>query len=114
LEEFRVRHRARLPSCAKHGTFRPSLKLGKTVQQVTILGFVAAFLTTAAFLPQVIHTIRTRSTHDISLRMYVMYSTGLFLWTVYGWMIHDMPLLISNAFTFLLAATILSLKLRHG
>jgi MtN3 and saliva related transmembrane protein len=84
------------------------------MKTVTILGFIAAFLTTAAFLPQVIHTIRTRSTHDISLRMYLMYTSGLFLWTAYGWLIHDMPLLISNGITFVLAATILSLKLRHG
>lgn len=81
---------------------------------VTITGLVAAFLTTVAFLPQVVHTIRTRSTHDISLRMYSLYTAGIFLWFVYGLFLRDVPLIASNAVTFLLAATILVLKIRHG
>lgn len=75
---------------------------------------MAAFLTTVAFLPQVIHTIRTRSTHDISLRMYSLYTVGIFLWLVYGLLLRDVPLIASNAITVLLSGTILALKLRHG
>lgn len=82
--------------------------------QTEIVGLVAAFLTTAAFLPQVIHTIRTRSTHDISLRMYSLYTVGIFLWLAYGLLLRDVPLITSNAVTFLLSGTILTLKLRHG
>lgn len=81
---------------------------------ITIVGLVAAALTTVAFLPQVIHTLRTRSTHDISLRMYSLYTAGIFLWLVYGLFLRDIPLIASNAVTFLLAATILTLKIRHG
>jgi MtN3 and saliva related transmembrane protein len=102
---------ARTP-CGRHG--HPGISRIRFMKTVTVLGFVAAFLTTVAFLPQVLHTIRTRSTHDISLKTYVMYSTGLFLWALYGWFIGDLPLIISNVITFGLAATILSLKLRHG
>jgi len=82
--------------------------------QTEIVGLVAAFLTTVAFLPQVIHTLRTRSTHDISLRMYSLYTVGIFLWLVYGLLLHDLPLIASNTLTFIFAATILTLKLRHG
>jgi MtN3 and saliva related transmembrane protein len=82
--------------------------------QAEIVGLVAAFLTTVAFLPQVIHTIRTRSTHDISLRMYSLYTAGIFLWLMYGLLLGDVPLIASNAVTFLLSGTILALKLRHG
>ena len=82
--------------------------------QTEIVGLVAAFLTTVAFLPQVVHTIRTRSTHDISLRMYSFYTVGIFLWLAYGLLLGDVPLIASNAVTFLLSGTILALKLRHG
>jgi MtN3 and saliva related transmembrane protein len=84
------------------------------VTSVTIIGLVAAALTTVAFLPQVIHTLRTRSTHDISLRMYSLYTAGIFLWLVYGLFLGDVPLIASNAVTLLLSATILTLKIRHG
>ena len=82
--------------------------------QTEIVGIVAAVLTTLAFLPQVIHTIRTRSTHDISLRMYSLYTVGIFLWLIYGLLLNDVPLIAANIVTFLLSGTILSLKLRHG
>ena len=81
---------------------------------VTTIGLAAAFCTTVAFLPQVIHTLRTRSTHDISLRMYSLYTFGIFLWLLYGIALRDVPLMASNAVTFVLAGTILALKLRHG
>ena len=82
--------------------------------QTEIVGLAAAFLTTTAFLPQVIHTIRTRSTHDISLRMYSLYTVGIFLWLIYGVFLRDVPIMASNAITFLLSGTILVLKIRHG
>ncbi len=50
-------------------------------------------LTTAAFLPQVLRTWRTRSTSDISLGMFVTYVTGILLWLIYGLMLGDIPLI---------------------
>jgi MtN3 and saliva related transmembrane protein len=81
---------------------------------VMLTGMVAAVLTTIAFLPQVIRTWRTRSTSDISLGMFVTYVTGILLWLVYGLMLGDIPLIASNAVTFVLSGIILGLKLRHG
>ena len=80
----------------------------------TAIGLAAAFCTTVAFLPQVIKTWRTRSTKDISLVMFLVFTTGIFLWLVYGVMRRDLPLIAANGTTFVLSGTILYFKLRHG
>ena len=81
---------------------------------VTILGLAAGCCSTLAFLPQVIKTWRTRSTHDISLGMFLMLSGGMLLWLLYGILQDDLPLIAANGVTFLFAATILYFKLRQG
>jgi MtN3 and saliva related transmembrane protein len=81
---------------------------------ITALGLLAALLTTAAFLPQVLHTLATRDTRGISLRMYVIFVAGVLLWLIYGLLTRDLPLIVANAVTLVLAGTILYLKLRHG
>ena len=80
---------------------------------VTVLGLVAGTLTTLSFLPQVIKAWKSRSTRDISLGMFAMFCTGVFLWVVYGLLVGDLPVIVANVVTFLLAATILVLKLRY-
>ena len=81
---------------------------------ITLIGLAAAFCTTIAFLPQVIKTWRTRSTGDISLSMFLVFTSGIFLWLVYGLIIGDVPLIAANGITFVLSGTILYFKLRHG
>ena len=81
---------------------------------ITALGLLAALLTTAAFLPQVLHTLATRDTRGISLRMYVIFTAGVVLWLIYGLLTRDLPLIAANAVTLILAGAILILKLRHG
>jgi MtN3 and saliva related transmembrane protein len=78
-----------------------------------VLGFIAATCSTIAFLPQVIKTWRTRSTADISLGMFAIIVTGNILWIAYGWLQNDLPLLMTNAVIFFLAAIILYFKLRY-
>lgn len=78
------------------------------------LGYVAATLTTLAFVPQAVQTIRTRDTRGISLGMYVVFTVGIVFWFCYGLALQSWPIIVSNAVTFLLAVTILGLKLRHG
>jgi MtN3 and saliva related transmembrane protein len=89
-------------------------KSGRFEMYVTALGMVAAFLTTVSFVPQVLRTWSTRSTKDISLAMFLAYTTGIGLWLIYGIFLRDIPIIASNAVTFVLAAIILGLKLRHG
>ena len=81
---------------------------------ITLIGLAAAFCTTVAFLPQVIKTWRTRSTKDISLAMFLVFTTGIFLWLIYGVILRDVPLIAANGTTFVLSGTILYFKLRHG
>lgn len=78
------------------------------------VGYVAALMTTLAFVPQALKTIRTRDTRSISLGMYVVFTAGIALWLVYGIALDSMPMILSNIVTFLLSATILGLKLKHG
>jgi MtN3 and saliva related transmembrane protein len=80
---------------------------------IEIVGYLAAFLTTAAFFPQTYKTIRTRDTRAISLAMYVMFTLGIAIWLAYGLLIESWPLIFSNSLTFVMAATILVLKLKE-
>lgn len=81
---------------------------------VSLVGLVAAFCTTAAYVPQVLHIWRTRSTQDISLGMFSVMTLGVALWIVYGVAIGSMPVIVANGATLVLAGTILVLKLKHG
>lgn len=80
----------------------------------TLLGTAAGALTTLAFLPQVIRAWRTRRTHDISLGAFLLFSTGLVLWLIYGTWIGSWPIIVANTVTLVLALIIVVLKLRHG
>ena len=77
------------------------------------VGYVAASLTTASFLPQVLKTIKTRDTAGISFAMYILYAKGVFLWLVYGALIHNPTMRISNAITLSLAGMVLWIKIKN-
>ncbi|GAB1408149.1 SemiSWEET transporter [Thermomonas brevis] len=78
------------------------------------LGFLAATLTTVAFVPQAVKTLRTRDTSGISLGMYAVFTVGIACWFGYGVYLGSWPMILSNVITFVLAAIILVLKIRHG
>ena len=77
-------------------------------------GYVAATLTTVAFVPQALKTIRSRDTRGISLAMYVVFTIGIGFWLAYGIVLDSWPMILSNLVTLGLSGTILALKLRHG
>ena len=79
-----------------------------------ILGYTAGTLTTIAFLPQVLKAWKTRSTKDISLGMFLLFSVGVALWLVYGIMISSAPIIAANLVTLVLASSVLIAKLRFG
>lgn len=79
---------------------------------MTEIGFTAGALTTIAFWPQLQRTWRTKSADDVSLAMLLTFTTGVFLWFVYGVMLNSWPIIVTNVVTFLLTAAILVLKLR--
>jgi MtN3 and saliva related transmembrane protein len=78
-----------------------------------LLGLAAATCTTVAFVPQFMKVWKTRSTHDISLAMYVVISTGIFLWLIYGILLRDTPIIVANAASLVIALAILILKIRY-
>lgn len=74
------------------------------------LGLAAAVLTTGSFVPQALLTLRTRDVSGISLGMYSAFTAGVALWLGYGLMLRDWPIVMANAVTLVLAATILVTK----
>lgn len=82
-----------------------------TPELIGYLGYLAATLTTASFLPQVIFTIKTKDTQSLSLGMYSLFTTGVFCWLIYGIYIANDVIIFANTITFVLAAFILSFKI---
>ena len=88
---------------------------GYVMEKVIIdfLGYIAATITTIAFLPQIIKTVQTKSAKDVSMGMFVLFTTGVFLWIVYGILTRTYPVLIANAVIFCLALTQIILKIKY-
>jgi len=78
---------------------------------VDIFGYFAAILTTAAFLPQLIKTIKTKTAEDVSLTTLVMFIIGVLSWIIYGYKISSTPILIANLITLILNLLILISKI---
>ncbi|MCX7737728.1 MAG: SemiSWEET transporter [Candidatus Kapabacteria bacterium] len=81
------------------------------MESITILGLIAATLTTFAFLPQMLKAIINRHTKDISLLTYIIFVIGIILWFIYGIIKNDLPIILANIVSFIFAFTILILKI---
>lgn len=79
----------------------------------TWLGIIAGFLTTIAFIPQLLKAWQTQSTRDISLGTFLLFCTGVLFWLVYGILIGNFPIAINNVVTLAIALAILALKLKY-
>lgn len=79
-----------------------------------LIGSIAAALTTTAFVPQVWQIWKTRHTKDISLAMYLAFTSGVALWLTYGILIGSWPIIIANSITACLAGAVLAMKIRFG
>ena len=77
------------------------------------VGFIAAFLTTFAFFPQAIKVWKTKSTKDISLLMFALFTLGVFLWLIYGIILNDIPIIFANLITLILSLFILINKIKY-
>lgn len=78
-----------------------------------IIGLVAAVLTTASFLPQVFKTHKTKNTSGLSLTMYVVFFIGVILWTIYGFFINSLSVILANSFTAILALYLIFMKVKY-
>jgi len=72
-----------------------------------IIGYLAAFFTTVAFIPQVYKIFKTNQTEDISLALFVTFCLGVVLWLVYGILLSSMPMIFANSVTLSLTLYIL-------
>ena len=81
---------------------------------VEIFGYFAALLTTLAFLPQLIKTLKTQKADDVSLITLIMFLTGVMSWVIYGYKISSIPILIANIITFILNLLILFFKINFA
>jgi MtN3 and saliva related transmembrane protein len=80
----------------------------------TAIGLLAGLLTTVSLLPQVMKIWKSKSAKDISLKMFAAFSLGVALWLVYGVLQKELPMILWNAVSLALAASILAMKLKFG
>ena len=101
---------APLPASASRRPWVPGINM----DGVTLIGLLAAAISTLGFAPQVIKIHRSRMTRDLSLGSYVLLFAGLSLWLIYGLLLGAIPIILGNAIACAMAAYIIYMKIRHG
>jgi len=91
----------------------PSLPKDGKMDIQQIIGLTAGAFTTVSFLPQVIRTVKTRSSRDLSLGMIAFFLVGIVLWLIYGIMVRAWPIILTNAITIVLALVLLVFIIRY-
>ena len=84
------------------------------MKSIDIVGYIAATLTTAAFLPQVFKVWQSKSTKDLALPTLLSFIAGVSMWLVYGFLVESTPIIIANAATLVLNLVVLRFKLKYG
>jgi MtN3 and saliva related transmembrane protein len=79
-----------------------------------LIGYVAAILTVAAFVPQVYQAIKTRKTRDLSLPTYATLIVTGTLWSIYGFGLHSPTIYLTNMTVGCLALIICIMKIIEG
>jgi len=80
---------------------------------IELVGLIAGICTTVAFLPQIIKILKTKHVKDISLGMYVIMTSGIFLWMVYGILLGRIPIIFANGISFVLCFMVIVAKIRY-
>ena len=78
-------------------------------QSIEILGAVAGFCTTFAFVPQLIK-IQKQGGRDLSYGMLIFYLIGVLLWLAYGILLHAPSVILANSATSFLIVLAIILK----
>lgn len=87
--------------------------IGGIMSFADIIGLAAGALTTIAFVPQITRTIKLKSTRDISLGMYIVLATGIFLWIIYGICLGSLPIILANIVTLVFSLALIAFKLKY-
>jgi MtN3 and saliva related transmembrane protein len=80
---------------------------------VTHIGLIAGAITSAAVIPQVVRTYRTRHARDISIWQPVLLDIGMILWLFYGVLLKDLPLILANAFSIICNTLLIGMKIYY-
>lgn len=83
------------------------------MNNVEWIGIFAGILTTISFVPQVLQVVKTKSTKDISLAMFLIFATGVLCWLIYGLFLKSPAMIISNSIIFTLSCVILGFKFKY-
>lgn len=81
---------------------------------IDIIGILAAILVNVSFIPQFIKSWKTKKTADISIMMYIIYTSGILLWLIYGAIIKNISIIFSNLIGLSLLLPVLYLKIKYG
>jgi MtN3 and saliva related transmembrane protein len=84
------------------------------MKSIDLVGYIAATLTTAAFLPQVLKVWQSKSTKDLALPTLLSFIAGVSMWLAYGLLVQSTPIIIANIATLILNLVILRFKLKYG
>ena len=84
------------------------------IDNIEIIGLIAAFLTTSAFLPQVYKTWKTKDVSSLSLPMILMFFAGVVMWLIYGFLIDSVSIILANAITVVSAFILVYFKLKYS
>jgi MtN3 and saliva related transmembrane protein len=84
------------------------------MDRITLVGTIAGFCTTVSFLPQVLKIHRTKSVHDLSLLMFIIFAIGVVSWLVYGFLTGSMPIIVANFITLIFCGYILFMRTKYA
>ncbi len=84
------------------------------IDYIEVIGLIAAFLTTAAFLPQVYKTWKTKDVSSLSLPMLTMFFVGVIMWLIYGFLIESLAIILANAITLISLFLLVYFKLKYS
>ncbi len=81
---------------------------------IELVGYTAAVCTSLSFLPQALKVLKTKDTQSLSLVMYSVFTFGVMMWLSYGILLNDLPMILANVLTFILAFFILLMKIKNN
>jgi MtN3 and saliva related transmembrane protein len=79
----------------------------------SLIGYLAALLTTFSVIPQIIRVYRLKESRDISLWTVSSLSAGILLWVIHGIVIGDVPVILANGVSFGLSVLMIYLVVKY-
>jgi len=83
------------------------------INNIEVVGLVAATLTTYAFLPQVYKTWKTKDVSAFSLPTFSLFFIGILFWLVYGMYMESLSMILANSITLLSSLTLLVMIFKY-